>query len=102
MTEHQLDPGTEKKVRMVIDQARRSGASIPRRLHEAGLLHTQQRRHKSEMEALEQLRLQFRTWLPHEFLRLVNRELAGCTPADMHHAISNWLEDYVAHIKKSL
>jgi len=96
-----LDVTTERHVQSVIDQARRSGANIPTRLNDAKLLFTKSQEHAVRVEAVEQMLREFRIWLPHEFLRLVNRELAGCTPAEMHHAISKWLEDYLVHIKKS-
>jgi hypothetical protein len=91
----------EQSVQHVMDQARRSGANVPARLNAAGLLFTKEREHRARKEALEDLIMEFRVWMPHEFLRLVNRELTGCTPTDMWHAISKWMEDYVAYIKKS-
>jgi hypothetical protein len=97
-----LDVNTERHVQSVIDQARRSGANIPTRLNDAKLLFTKEQEHRTEVEALEQMLMEFRVWLPHEFLRITNRELTNCTPTEMWHAISKWLEDYLAHIKKSL
>jgi hypothetical protein len=96
-----LDLDVEQVVQAVINTARRSGASVPHRLNTAGLLFTKERELRARNEALEDLLMEFRVWMPHEFLRLVNRELTGCTPTDMWHAIGKWLEDYVAYIKKS-
>lgn len=95
-----LDADTEKHVTSVIKRALHAGANIPARLNEAGLLLTKAREKGVREEALERLLTEFQVWLPHEFLRLVNRELTGCTPADMYHAIHKWLGDYIDTIKK--
>ena len=93
-----LDEGIEQRVTMIIDRARRSGASVPVRLNDARLLFTKDREHAVHLEALKDLMVEFRGWQPHEFLRLVNRELVNCTPADMYRAINKWLDTYVAHV----
>jgi len=95
-----LDPDTHARVAMVIDRARRSGVSVPTRLHDARLLWTKEREDKVYKEALQDLLVEFQVWKPHEFLRIVNPDLVGCTPTEMHHAILEWLQRYVEHQEK--
>lgn len=91
-----------ERVQMIIDRARRSGSSIPTRLNDAQLLWTPRRQHQLTVEVLENLMMEFKVWLPHEFLRTVSRSLASCTPTDMHSAIETWLQSYIDHIKRSM
>lgn len=95
-----LDHDTALRVTSIIEQARRAGGNVPFRLNEAGLLLTKEREKHIRDKALGQMLTEFRVWMPHEFLRMVNRELAGCTPTDMYHAIHKWITDYVESIKR--
>ncbi len=95
-----LDEALLQRVIQVMDRARRSGANVPSRLNEAGLLWTPEREHQAQTRALREMLDQFRAWMPHEFLRTINRELVNCTPTDMHTAIRLWLENYHDHMKK--
>lgn len=99
MTRTVLDPVFLERVTMVIDRARRSGANIPTRLNDAQLLMTKERETKIRVETVQDLIMEYRVWRPSEFLRLVNRELTNCTPADMHQAVLKFLEQYLEHVR---
>ena len=92
-----LDEQTHERVRMVMDRARFSGASIPTKLNDAGLLWTPEREHGIRVSAIRDLFNDFRNWQPHEYLRTVNRSLVNCTPTDMYIAIHGWLQKYLEH-----
>jgi hypothetical protein len=94
-----LDQETFQHVTQVIDRARRNGANIPTRLNDAKLIWTKQRERNARVETVEQLIMEFQVWKPHEVLRIINRELINCTPADMHQAISLWLDKYLTHLR---
>jgi len=95
-----LDVDTFQRVTMIIDRARRSGANVPTRLNDAQLIWTKERERHHGVTVLRDLLQEFDIWMPHEFLRLVNRELVNCTPTDMHMAIRKWLGDYLDHARK--
>lgn len=95
-----LDPETFQHVTTVIDRARRSGANVPTRLNDAKLVWTKERERQARIEAVRGLVQEFDGWLPHEFLRIVNRELVNCTPTDMHMAIRKWIDQYLDHVQK--
>lgn len=101
MTTRSLDEATARQVTTIIDRARRAGANVPARLHEAKLIWSKEREKAAEVQGVEDMLAEFKVWLPHEFLRLVNRELVGCTPTDMYNAIHKWMGDYLEHIKRS-
>jgi hypothetical protein len=96
-----LDRDTFQRVTMVIDRARRSGANVPTRLNDAGLIWTKDQEHKVRVSAVRDLLVEFGVWRPHEFLRLVNRDLVGCTPTEMHQAIEKWLDQYLEHVRQA-
>jgi hypothetical protein len=95
----QLDEDTFRRVTMIIDRARRSGANIPTRLNDAKLIWTKDQEHQAEVSAIRGLLLEFRIWRPHEFLRIVNKDLVGCTPTEMHLAIETWLDRYLERVQ---
>jgi hypothetical protein len=94
-----LEPELHSRVQMIIDRARRSGVPAPTRLNDAQLLWTKAMERQLRVETVRDLILEFQVWRPHEFLRLVNRELINCTPADMHQAIQQFLDSYLEHVK---
>jgi hypothetical protein len=94
-----LDPDTHAHVTQVIDRARRAGANIPTRLNEAKLLWTRERERTAKLEALRDLIQEMDTWMPHEYLRTVNRTLTNCTPAEMHQAMLGFVHQYLAKVK---
>jgi hypothetical protein len=94
-----LDEETFHRVTQVIARARRSGANVPTRLHDAKLLWTPDRQKKLTHEAIQDMIGEFDVWRPAEFLRLINRELVNCTPTDMHIAIRQWIGDYAKHVQ---
>lgn len=94
-----LDPEVHARVQAVIDRARRSGVPAPTRLNDARMLWTRVQERQTRVETVQDLIMEFQVWKPHEFLRLVNRELVNCTPADMHQAISQFLGSYLEHVK---
>lgn len=96
-----LDPDTHQRVTMVIDRARRSGANVPTRLNDAQLIWTKEREHQVTVQAVRDLIDQFRVWMPHEFLRIINRDMVGYTPTDMHTALAKWLDSYLNHVRDS-
>ena len=98
-----MKPLTEdmfRRVTLIIERARRSGANIPTRLNEAQLIFTPEREQQARVTALRDLLQEFDVWMPHEFLRIVNRELVNCTPTDMHMAIRQWINQYLDHARK--
>jgi len=95
-----LDDDTFQHMTTVVNRARRSGANIPTRLNEAKLVWTKEREHQVRVEVIRDLLQGFDVWMPHEFLRIVNRELVNCTPTDMHMAIRRWIEQYLDHVRK--
>ena len=94
-----LDEDTFQRVTMVIDRARRSGVNVPTRLNDAQLLWTKEREHRAMVEAVRNLIEQFQVWMPHEFLRTINRDMVGYTPTQMHTAIAKWLDKYLIHVR---
>lgn len=94
-----LDPELFQRVTTVIDRARRSGANVPTRLNDAHLIWTPEREHRVRIQAATDMLLQFDQWMPHEFLRLVNRELVNCTPTDMYVAIRKWMDQWFEHVR---
>ena len=95
-----LDPDTSIRVTTILDRARRSGANAPTRLHDAGLLWTKEKEARTYIKALEELLTAMRSWMPHEYLRTVNRELVNCTPSEMYEAIMAWAQKYVEQAKR--
>lgn len=95
-----LDQETFQHVTSVINRARRSGANVPTRLNDARLIWTKEQEQRTKVEALRDLLQEFDVWMPHEFLRIVNRELVNCTPTDMHMAIRKWIQRYLDHAQK--
>jgi hypothetical protein len=96
-----LDEETFEHVNSVIKRAQWTGASIPVRLHHAGLLWTREREAHIRADAMAFLLNEMRNWAPHEFLRIVNRSLANCTPTDMYMAMCQWIQDHVDHARQS-
>jgi hypothetical protein len=96
----QLDQETFQRVTLIINRARRSGANVPTRLHEAGLLWTPERQKKLARDTVQDMIAEFDVWRPAEFLRLIKRELVNCTPTDMHMAIRQWIGDYADHVRR--
>lgn len=95
-----LDQETFQHITSVINRARRSGANVPTRLNDARLIWTKEQEQRTKVEALRDLLQEFDVWMPHEFLRIVNRELVNCTPTDMHMAIRKWIQQYLDHAQK--
>lgn len=94
-----LDPELFQRVTMVIDRARRSGANVPTRLNDAQLIWTPERMRQARIEVTREMMQEFDQWMPHEFLRTINRELVNCTPTDMHIAIRKWLDQWYDHVR---
>lgn len=94
-----LDPELFQRVTMVIDRARRSGANVPTRLNDAQLIWTPEREHHARVEVTRDMMQEFDRWMPHEFLRTINRELVNCTPTDMYIAIRKWIFQWYEHVR---
>lgn len=88
-----LDEPTYARVSDVIAAAQANGRDLPEALHSAGMLLTPDVDRSVRIEALTAFREDFRRWRPAEYLRRVR--VANATPADMHRAISEYLDDYI-------
>jgi hypothetical protein len=84
---------------MIIERARRSGANVPTRLNDAGLLWTKEKEAKTYLGALRDFQVAMRGWMPHEYLRTVNRSLVNCTPTEMYEAILKWVGKYIEQVE---
>jgi len=90
-----LDPEAQVQVQQVIEHARYAGGNIPTWLNSAGLLWTKEKEAKLKKEVLSKLLQDMKSWLPHEYLRTVNKELVNCTPVDMYRAMIGFIEQYL-------
>ena len=100
MTLKVLDEKMYDEVVSVIDNTRRNGWNLPEALYRADLLWTPERERLLRAQTLRFLAHEMLEWTPAEFLRSVNKTLAGATPTEMYLAVHAWVmkhADYAAH-----
>lgn len=94
-----LDEGTYNFVTETIRHARRNGQDPATKLNDVKMLWTPAREQAIRIEAVEDLMGEFDVWRDPEFLRLVDRDGTGGTPAEMRRGIREWLTSYLAHLQ---
>ena len=94
-----LDEPTYLRVKWGLEHARLWGHDPAEQLHELELILTPAKEQQIKLEAMNFLLAEIQGWRPAEFIRRTDKSGTGATPADLHRAVCDFIQDHINAVK---